>query len=103
MRLSLVSSTTPYRPLVERRTTRDGCAKAFETGCSVVRLKLPPFPPGTNFDARLVSTDDDSAHDDARKEDEKSSVGETEKPSVNRAADANQVRHLSSVFVALPN
>lgn len=52
--------------------------------------------PGTNLDARLVSTDDDSAQDDARKEDEKSSVGETEKPSVSRAADANQVPHLSA-------
>ena len=54
------------------------------------------FPRGTSSDARFVSTDDDSAQDDARKQDEKSSVGETEKPSASRTADTNQVQHLSS-------
>jgi hypothetical protein len=50
--------------------------------------------------ARSVSTDDDSAQDDARKEDEKSSVGEMEKPAADRskAADANQVKHFSAFW-----
>ncbi|GAA5972409.1 hypothetical protein JCM8115_004327 [Rhodotorula mucilaginosa] len=51
-----------------------------------------------------VLGDDDSAQDDARKEDEKSSVGEMEKPAADRskAADANQIADFLSEHI-LPN